>query len=127
MLEAWARRWQKLLSKLVDMVSREPTVTALHRPENANNTVVYCLDRLPRPALEFHETADRVNQFGRQVDVSDSRDLDNIIAAIAAERKRIDGLIAAACVQYIPDALVYPPEKITEVRTKVFSTLGSNC
>jgi len=84
---------------------------------------VYCLDRLPKPAQEFYETADRVGQFGgsiqyRQVDVSDSHALDNTVAAIAAEHQRIDGLVAAAGVQYISDALDYPPEKITEVGTQ---------
>lgn len=81
---------------------------------------VYCLDRLPEPAQEFHETADRVGQFGgsiqyRQVDVQNAKELDNVVASIASERRRLDGLIAAAGVQYISNALDYPPEKITEV------------
>lgn len=93
----------------------------LHRRLRANAYQVYCLDRLPKPAQEFHETADRVEQFGgsiqyRQVDVSDSYALDDVVAAIAAEHKRLDGLIAAAGIQYISDALEYPPERITEVR-----------
>lgn len=81
---------------------------------------MYCVDRLAEPAKEFYETKDRVGQFGgsihyRQVDVQDAAGLDEVVGAIAAGHQRLDGLIAAAGVQFVSPALDYPPEKITEV------------
>ncbi|OQO07149.1 hypothetical protein B0A48_07717 [Cryoendolithus antarcticus] len=82
---------------------------------------VYCVDRLPQPAEDFYQTQDRVSQFGvgslqyRRVDVQHAAELNEAVASIAAERKRLDGLVAAAGVQYVCDALEYPSEKITEM------------
>lgn len=81
---------------------------------------MYCIDRLSEPAQEFYETKDRVGQFGgsihyRQVDVQDAAGLDASVAEVAAQHQRLDGLIAAAGVQFVSPALEYPPEKITEV------------
>ena len=76
---------------------------------------------MAEPADEFYETRKRVSQFGagslqyRKVDVQDAPGLNAAIAEIAAERERLDGLIAAAGVQYVSTALDYPPEKINEV------------
>jgi NAD(P)-dependent dehydrogenase (short-subunit alcohol dehydrogenase family) len=79
---------------------------------------VYCVDRLAEPASEFYETEKRVGQFGgyRQVDVQDAAGLDASVAEIAQQHQRLDGLIAAAGVQYVSPALEYPSEKIGEVR-----------
>jgi NAD(P)-dependent dehydrogenase (short-subunit alcohol dehydrogenase family) len=82
---------------------------------------VYCVDRLPEPAPEYYETEKRVGQFGgsihyRQVDVQDAAGLDASVAEIAQQHQRLDGLIAAAGVQYVSSALEYPSEKIGEVR-----------
>lgn len=86
----------------------------------ADRALVYCVDRLAEPAAEFFETKKRVDQFGgsihyRQVDVQDAVGLDASIADIAAQHQRLDGLIAAAGVQYVSPALEYPDEKIKEV------------
>jgi NADP-dependent 3-hydroxy acid dehydrogenase YdfG len=54
------------------------------------------------------------------VDVQDANDLENVIAGIASEHERMDGLIAAAGVQNVTPALEYPPEKIGEVRCFAF-------
>lgn len=82
---------------------------------------MYCVDRLPEPAPEYYETEKRVGQFGgsihyRQVDVQDAAGLDASVAEIAQQHQRLDGLIAAAGVQYVSSALEYPTEKIGEVR-----------
>ncbi len=50
-----------------------------------------------------------------RVDVTDAADLDAVIARIAGENSRLDGLIAAAGVQKVTPALEYPPEAITEM------------
>jgi NADP-dependent 3-hydroxy acid dehydrogenase YdfG len=49
------------------------------------------------------------------VDVQDAAGLDASIAEIAKQHQRLDGLIAAAGVQYVSPALEYPSEKIGEV------------
>ena len=86
----------------------------------AHTSPVYCVDRLAEPSPDFFETEKRVGQFGgsihyRQVDVQDAAGLDASIADIAAKHQRLDGLIAAAGVQYVSSAVDYPSEKIGEV------------
>lgn len=81
---------------------------------------VYCLDRLPAPAEDFYEAQDRVDHYGgslhyRQVDVQHAVELDAVISDIAAKHSRMDGLVAAAGVQYVCPALEYPPEKVMEM------------
>ena len=49
------------------------------------------------------------------VDVTDAADLDAVIARIAEDHSRLDGLIAAAGVQKVTPALDYPPEAIMEM------------
>lgn len=44
------------------------------------------------------------------MDVQDTAELDRIIDEIARERSRIDGLIAAACVQQVTPAVEYTVE-----------------
>jgi len=61
-----------------------------------------------------------VGQFGgsihyRQIDVQDAAGLDAVIADIASQHQRLDGLIAAAGVQHVSPAVDYPSEKIAEV------------
>jgi NADP-dependent 3-hydroxy acid dehydrogenase YdfG len=61
-----------------------------------------------------------VGQFGgsihyRQIDVQDAAGLDAVIADIASQHQRLDGLIAAAGVQHVSSAVDYPSEKIAEV------------
>lgn len=81
---------------------------------------VYCLDRLEKPAEDFYEAQSRVDHFGgslsyERVDVQDATDLDDVIASIASQHKRMDGLVAAAGIQYICPALDYPRDKISEM------------
>ncbi|EME41234.1 hypothetical protein DOTSEDRAFT_134863 [Dothistroma septosporum NZE10] len=82
---------------------------------------VHCLDRRDEPAQEFYDTRDRLaKHYGgslqyRKVDVQHAPEVEAAIAEIASKRSRLDGLIAAAGVQYVSPALDYPPEKITEM------------
>ncbi|KAK4619846.1 Short chain dehydrogenases/reductase [Fulvia fulva] len=82
---------------------------------------VYCVDRRDEPAQDFYDTRDRLaKHYGgslhyRKVDVQHAPELEEAIDQIASERSRLDGLIAAAGVQYVSPALDYPPEKISEM------------
>ncbi|KAF2840005.1 oxidoreductase [Patellaria atrata CBS 101060] len=82
---------------------------------------VYCLDRLPKPNQEYREAESRIlPEFGgslsyKQVDVRDSSNLNSVIMSIADEHNGIDGLIAAAGVQKVCDAVNYPPEDIADM------------
>jgi NAD(P)-dependent dehydrogenase (short-subunit alcohol dehydrogenase family) len=96
----------------------------------ADTRLVYCVDRLDEPSPDFFETEKRVGQFGgsihyRQVDVQNAVGLDDSIAEIAAKHQRLDGLIAAAGVQYVSSALEYPSEKIGEVSRSSRSSMGT--
>lgn len=81
---------------------------------------MYCLDRRDEPSKAFFEAKARVEKgYGgtleyRRVDVSNADDLDSVIAGIADQHSRLDGLLAAAGVQNVTPALDYPPHKITE-------------
>ena len=61
---------------------------------------VHVLDRVPEPDTVFLESAERMKRhFGgelvyHQADVSDENGLEKVVADIAAERQRLDGLIA---------------------------------
>lgn len=62
--------------------------------------MVHCLDRLPEPDHEFIETKSRIKtEYGggleyHQVDVTNNDELEQLIAKIADEKQRLDGLIA---------------------------------
>jgi len=95
-------------------------------------TAVYALDRLPEPSEEFPKLqAKAQNELGtalhyRQIDVRDSGSLTQIVADIASEHGRLDGLIAAAGIQQETPALEYTAEdanRMFEVNiTGVFMT-----
>ncbi|EON62577.1 short chain dehydrogenase [Coniosporium apollinis CBS 100218] len=93
---------------------------------------VYALDRLPEPSEEFPKLqAKAQNELGtalhyRQIDVRDASSLTQIVADIASEHGRLDGLIAAAGIQQETPALEYTAEdanRMFEVNiTGVFMT-----
>ncbi|KAF9741105.1 hypothetical protein PMIN06_008355 [Paraphaeosphaeria minitans] len=82
---------------------------------------VHCIDRLERPDQAFDESAERLKrEFGgeliyHRVDVTDSDALETVIAEIAADRQRLDGLIAAAAIQQVTPALDYAPDDIAKM------------
>lgn len=47
-----------------------------------------------------------------QVDVTDASKLDSVVSKIADKHGRLDGLAAAAGIQYVKPALEYPPEEV---------------
>jgi len=66
---------------------------------------VHCLDRLPEPDKAFSHARERINgDYGggleyHQVDVTQEHELEKVIADIAAEKQRLDGLVAGRCCQ----------------------------
>ncbi|KAK4897989.1 hypothetical protein LTR27_004373 [Elasticomyces elasticus] len=79
---------------------------------------VYCLDIQKEPTAPFYETQGRVaKEFGgtlnyRHVDVQNAELVDEVIASIAAEHSRLDGLVAAAGIQNVKPALEFTPSDI---------------
>ncbi|KAK4153535.1 D-arabinitol 2-dehydrogenase [Chaetomidium leptoderma] len=96
---------------------------------------VYALDRSPEPDEQWAEAISRaVPEHGgslhyRQQDVSDTTHLDELITAIADENQRLDGVVAAAGVQQVTQALDYTPADVARMLeinyTGVFMTAQS--
>ncbi|EOA91767.1 uncharacterized protein SETTUDRAFT_85645 [Exserohilum turcica Et28A] len=82
---------------------------------------VHCLDRLPEPPKSFQEAQERLNSpdggdlVYHRVDVTDEGPLQKCIEDIAAERKRLDGLVAAAAIQQVTPALDFKKEDIEKM------------
>ncbi|KAF2179116.1 oxidoreductase [Zopfia rhizophila CBS 207.26] len=82
---------------------------------------VHCLDRAEKPEEEFEEAKQRVRPESggslhyAQVDVRDTKCLDEVIGRIAARRNRLNGLVAAAGVQQITQAVDYTAEDVTRM------------
>ena len=53
--------------------------------------------------------------YYRRVDVGNAEGLESVVAEVAANHNRLDGLVAAAGVQNVQPALEYPSHKIDEV------------
>ncbi|KAK2732357.1 hypothetical protein FQN57_002930 [Myotisia sp. PD_48] len=93
---------------------------------------VHCFDRLVKPDPEFtasQELADKAHVGSltyHHVDVSDSKHLTDSVAKVAAHGERIDGVVAAAGIQQLTNAVDYTPEDITKMMdinyTGVFMT-----
>jgi NAD(P)-dependent dehydrogenase (short-subunit alcohol dehydrogenase family) len=82
---------------------------------------VHCLDRLAEPPAAFSEAKERVKpEYGggleyHQVDVTKDKDLARVIGDIAAEKQRLDGLIAAAGIQQVTSAIDYDKSDISRM------------
>ncbi|GFN18374.1 NAD(P)-binding protein [Aspergillus tubingensis] len=82
---------------------------------------VYCLDRLPQPEEEFHAAEARANpDFGgslhyRRMDVTDDANTEAVMADIAAQNNRLDGLVAAAGINYVASAIDHTPKSVDDV------------
>ncbi|KAL2262625.1 hypothetical protein VTK26DRAFT_660 [Humicola hyalothermophila] len=97
---------------------------------------VYALDRSPEPdSAEWSEAQSRVvPEWGgslhyRQQDVSDTAHLDELVASIAAEHGRLDGVVAAAGVQQVTPAAEYAAADVARMLdvnyTGVFMTAAA--
>lgn len=82
---------------------------------------VYCLDVQPEPQQAFYDTQAWLQghyqgtlQY-RRVDVQNAADVDDTIASIAHDHGRLDGLVAAAGIQYVKPALEYPAPRVSHV------------
>ncbi|KAL4909318.1 hypothetical protein BDW74DRAFT_80117 [Aspergillus multicolor] len=83
---------------------------------------VHCLDRLPTPHPDFEaaksHAAEQTNGGSlhyHRLDVRDPAETNELFAKIASEHSRLDGLIAAAGINYLAPALSHTPEKLHEV------------
>ncbi|KAK1780663.1 hypothetical protein QBC45DRAFT_322976 [Copromyces sp. CBS 386.78] len=97
---------------------------------------VYCVDRAEQPnsttwsqALKRVPTTHGGSLHYREQDVQDTSHLDELIASIATENNRLDGVVAAAGVQQITPAMDYKPHDVARMLainyTGVFMTASS--
>lgn len=94
--------------------------------------LVHCFDRLTDPDPEFVSTQELAlrSHVGslhyHHVDVRDSKFLDDVVSKVAAGQNRLDGVVAAAGVQQLTDAIDYTAEDVTKMMdinyTGVFMT-----
>jgi NAD(P)-dependent dehydrogenase (short-subunit alcohol dehydrogenase family) len=85
---------------------------------------VHCLDRLDEPDDEFNKAQKRAEDGAlnyRRIDVRDVENVNQIMADIAAQNGRFDGLIAAAGVNHVGPALEHTPEDIADVMSINFT------
>lgn len=82
---------------------------------------MYCLDRLAEPELEFWN-AQRYSKQGvngslhyRRVDVRDAAAMDETFSAITKIKNRLDGVIAAAGVNHVANAIDHAPADIEKI------------
>ncbi|PQE19810.1 alcohol dehydrogenase protein [Rutstroemia sp. NJR-2017a WRK4] len=82
---------------------------------------VWCLDRLEEPDDEFLHVQSRASQGFNgslhydRIDVRDVKAMESTISRIAADKCRLDGLIAAAGIQQVQAALDYSVEDIQKM------------
>ncbi|KAL7662235.1 hypothetical protein ACMYSQ_001584 [Aspergillus niger] len=82
---------------------------------------VYCLDRLAEPDEEFHAAEARANpDFGgslhyRRMDVTDDANTEAVMADIAEQNNRLDGLVAAAGINCVASAIDHTPKNVDDV------------
>ena len=87
----------------------------------ATHYSVHCLDRLAEPHPDFlvSQNLAEVEHVGslhyHHVDVRDSVCLNSTIQKIAATKDRLDGLVAAAGIQQITEAVDYTAAAVTEM------------
>ncbi|KAK3355756.1 hypothetical protein B0H65DRAFT_544998 [Neurospora tetraspora] len=97
---------------------------------------VYCLDRAEQPdpatwssALKRVPTSHGGSLHYREQDVQDTSHLDKLIASIATENNRLDGVVATAGVQQLTPAMEYKPHDVARMLainyTGVFMTASS--
>ncbi|KAJ6113527.1 hypothetical protein N7523_006844 [Penicillium sp. IBT 18751x] len=82
---------------------------------------VYCLDRLDTPCPEFMIAKEKAEtQYGGtleyvRIDVRNNAEVNNTMAAIAAEHQRLDGLVAAAGINHLQSALEHSEQALDDV------------
>ncbi|KAJ5771788.1 hypothetical protein N7520_002317 [Penicillium odoratum] len=84
---------------------------------------VYALDRLDKPNLDL--IAAKEKSYGGysgnldyiKIDVRNNKEIENAFAAIAAQHKRLDGLIAAAGINHLQSALEHSQQTLNDVMT----------
>ncbi|KAH7093171.1 hypothetical protein FB567DRAFT_557197 [Paraphoma chrysanthemicola] len=93
--------------------------------------IVHCLDRATEPPSTFEEARARVREQSNgdlryhQVDVTQNDALEECVARIAAEKQRLDGLIAAAGIQQVTPALDFKKEDIMKMLEVNYTGVGT--
>lgn len=83
--------------------------------------IVHCFDRLPEPDQEFvkvQKLDDRIpggHLHYHCIDITDTQSLQKLMAEIAEQYSRLDGVIAAAGIQQVTPALEYQKKDIEEM------------
>ncbi|KAH8696450.1 putative short chain dehydrogenase/oxidoreductase [Talaromyces proteolyticus] len=82
---------------------------------------VWCLDRLEIPDPEFETAKERSKgAYGgsmnyTRIDVRDQAHVNSVMAEIAGEKKRLDGIICAAAINHVHSAIGHSQEALEEV------------
>lgn len=129
-------RWLKHLPKPVRKVSPVLPPPLNHCFSSNCSQKVYCLDRAEQPdpttwssALKRVPSAYGGSLHYREQDVQDTSHLDELIASIATENSRLDGVVAAAGIQQLTPAMEYKPDDVARMLainyTGVFMTASS--
>lgn len=78
---------------------------------------VYCFDRNEQPDNEFHKANEQLQQergagklLYRRVDITQPEEIETTVESITGNKKRLDGLIAAAGINQVTPALDYSAE-----------------
>lgn len=99
---------------------------------NTDGEKVHAIDRLPNPDVETNSAFKIVSQRAKelntsltyhQVDVRDVPTLNRTFEIIADTNGRLDGLIAAAGINYETPALEYPQEEVERMMSINFTGL----
>ncbi|KAF7715258.1 Uncharacterized protein PECH_002122 [Penicillium ucsense] len=89
--------------------------------ELRNHYTVYALDRLESPHPDFLKVKEKAEKEYDsaieyiRIDVRDNTQVHNTFAAIAAQEKRLDGLIAAAGINHLQPALDHSQQALNDV------------
>lgn len=88
---------------------------------------VWCLDRLEKPDHEFNAAQKRSqSSYGgsmnyARIDVRDNEHVDSLLADIAAEHKRLDGIICCAGINHVHTAIGHSQKALEEVMSINFN------
>lgn len=83
--------------------------------------IVWCLDRLEKPDAEFEAAKSRAkSDYGgsmhyARIDVRDEAHVNSMLADIASEKKRLDGIICNAGINHVHPAIGHSQQALGEV------------
>ncbi|KAL4993099.1 hypothetical protein BDV10DRAFT_190279 [Aspergillus recurvatus] len=108
--------------RLMQPLDKYKTTAALRNPQTPSAQIRYALFRPTiRPEDEFWAAEARSNpDFGgslhyHRMDVTNDANTEAVISDIASRKNRLDGLIAAAGINHVANAIDYTPEQIETI------------